>query len=403
MHIHFGAGRLGLGLVAPFFQGPGSELYLLNRAVSGSKETGSTALTSQRRNELLQNNPEKFYVIRDPGTCASGRHVVRYDGFFAYDDDTVGDITRSILAKSTRKQAGVIVTASVLKACNYCAVLQALALLAEAREQGSIGPLFFVACENTLSAHDVFQDCDLIDLISGPARRHVTCVHALVDRMCVGLEEDRSGPHPTVLVRAEQYGSVKLELGPETEALMEKLAGTRVEFSRHVAVEKQVKSWLLNGSHWLIALAAFQESQGNRELKLNEFLRETPERERFASTVMKEMRDGVAAILRGRAQYTEFVRDIDPDQYLDGAARAIIDRFLTNEDPITRILARFQAPSPGSLTTIEAFSKRFSDRVDEPINAYEADKGVPPLAAMHSMRSLVRLIASGSFINAPRA
>ncbi len=42
LHIHFGAGRLGLGLVAPFFQRPGSELHLLNRAVSGTNATGST-------------------------------------------------------------------------------------------------------------------------------------------------------------------------------------------------------------------------------------------------------------------------------------------------------------------------------------------------------------------------
>ena len=45
LHIHFGAGRLGLGLVAPFFQKPGSELYLLNRATSGSNPTGSAGLS----------------------------------------------------------------------------------------------------------------------------------------------------------------------------------------------------------------------------------------------------------------------------------------------------------------------------------------------------------------------
>src|SRR5437764_11391447 len=49
LHIHFGAGRLGLGLPAPFFQKPGSELFLLNRAQSGANPTGSTQLAPERR------------------------------------------------------------------------------------------------------------------------------------------------------------------------------------------------------------------------------------------------------------------------------------------------------------------------------------------------------------------
>lgn len=53
LHLHFGAGRLGLGLIAPAFRTSGSELHLLNRAVSGDKATGGTSLGSERRNALL--------------------------------------------------------------------------------------------------------------------------------------------------------------------------------------------------------------------------------------------------------------------------------------------------------------------------------------------------------------
>lgn len=59
MHLHFGTGRLGLGLVAPFFQTPGSQLHLLNRATSGTNATGATALSPERRNRLLQSHPEQ--------------------------------------------------------------------------------------------------------------------------------------------------------------------------------------------------------------------------------------------------------------------------------------------------------------------------------------------------------
>ncbi len=91
LHIHFGPGRLGLGLVAPFFKAEGSELFLLNRANSGKNPTGSTALGPSRRNELLQNNSRKMYVIDTPGHSATNevanpREQVHYDGFFAFEE-----------------------------------------------------------------------------------------------------------------------------------------------------------------------------------------------------------------------------------------------------------------------------------------------------------------------------
>ena len=403
LHIHFGTGRLGLGLVAPFFQSPGSELFLLNRAISGAKATGDTDLTSKRRNELLRDHPEKFYVVQELGAGDAGRHIIHYNEFYSYNEQNITEIIRTIIEQSNQKQEGIIVTASVLKAANYRPVIQALSMLANMQERQLVGPIFLVACENTLSALEVLDDADLCDLISDKLRRNVICVHALVDRMCVGLEEGREGSCPTVLARVEHYGALKLELSPETDELLTKLNRSRIEFSRHVAVEKQIKNWLLNGSHWLIALAAYDESEGNQSLKLNEFLSEKSEREQFAKSVMQEMREGVAAVLRSDPQYADFVQEVNVDQYLENAADAILARFLTNEDPIVRILARFQAPSANSVATIQAFSKRFSDRVDEPISAYEADKGMPPIAAMHSMHSLVRLIAAGSFINAAPA
>ena len=54
----------------------------------------------------------------------------------------------------------------------------------------------------------------------------MTRVHALVDRMCVGLEEDNTTAHPTVRVVAEEYGSLKLGLYRETEPLVASAGGT---------------------------------------------------------------------------------------------------------------------------------------------------------------------------------
>ena len=400
LHIHFGAGRLGLGLVVPFFQTAGSKTFILNRAVSGAKPTGDTALEPRRRNDLLLENPDRCYVIQEPGAQDAPRRVVHYDGFFEYGDDGVEEIVRLIVEHSTPQGNGVIVTASLLTAENYRPVLQALALLAGMNKNETLGRIFFVACENTFGANEVLDHPDLCSMLPAELRDHVNCVPALVDRVCVGLEEGHEGSHPIVLVHAEEYGSLKLELNPKTAELVEMLEGSQIEFTKNVAVEKQIKNWLLNGSHWLLALAAFQESGGDRELKLNHFLAESPERRRFAESVMAEMREGVSNILRREPEYAEFIRDVDPDVYLQGAAEAILKRFMSNEDPVTRILARFQAPTSKSPATVQAFSQRLADRVDEPITAYTEDKGVAPPAATQSIQSLVRLIASGTFINA---
>jgi hypothetical protein len=219
--------------------------------------------------------------------------------------------------------------------------------------------------------------------------------------MCVGLEEIRAEGGAAVLVRAEEYGSVKLELCPASQGLVELCRGSTVEFSQHVDVEKQIKSWLLNGTHWLIALEAFDRTKGDQSLKLNEFLMAEPSHMAFARAAMSEMREGVAIILRKGRRFHRFVQDVDVETYLHGTAGAILSRFCATEDPITRILARFRAPTPEATDTIVSFTKRFADRVDEPMRAYEARRGVPPPAASRGVNSLVRLLSLGTFINAP--
>src|SRR3954469_62072 len=402
-HIHFGAGRLGLGLIASFFRKPGAELYLLNRAVSGKNATGHTGLSPARRNELLRDHPERHYFIREPSAPDSVRETVTYDGFFAFEPGGVEEIIGSIAPQSSGKRAGVVVTASILDAKSYGPVVEALNALSRMKEGGHdpIGGIYFVACENTLSAREVLEDEQLCELISPEARAHVTPVHALVDRLCVGLEEDHSTTHPTLRVLAEAYGSLKLERSPRTEPLVELCRGSRVEFSRHVDAEKQIKSWLLNGTHWLVALSALRPGQPPSELKLNEYINASEKNRKFAEAALDEMSEGISLLLRDDPKYAGFARDVDVDRYLEGARKAILRRFSSTDDTISRILARFRAPSPEEHDTIEAFNKRFADKIDPPLEAYAAVHGVVPPAASQSLFNLHRLLASGHFVNAP--
>jgi hypothetical protein len=403
LHIHFGTGRLGLGLIGPAFRKPGSELYLLNREVSGDKATGGTSLSAARRNALLASDAKR-YLIERPGGSAADRRIVTFDDFMTYDETSLPSRIEAIADGSRAAGAGVIVTASILALEHYAPVVEALNILATRRAQGcGIGPIYFIACENTLSAPAVFANWGMLPSICNEAVAHVTCVHALVDRMCVGLEEVTTDEGPAVLVRAEDYGAVKLQLEPDSGKLVEVCRGSDVEFSRHVDTEKQIKSWLLNGTHWVIALEAFEESRGDQKMKLNEFIASHPRHMAFARTAMREMKEGVALLLRGQERFRSFVEEVDVDRYLDEAADAILNRFCSTEDPITRILARFRAPTPDSVDTIVSFSKRFADRVDEPIQAYEAKRGVLPPAASRGVLSLMRLVANGTFITAAAA
>jgi hypothetical protein len=405
LHLHFGAGRLGLGLVAPFFRTPESELHLLNRAVSRSNATGGTALSPARRNELLLGHPERHYFIRRPGAPPDERATVRYERFHTFEGEGVGDLVRSIADASPGLSRGVVVTASILDAASYEPVIRALNELSRRRETDgeSVGRIFLVACENTLTAHEVLQDERLLGLIGPEAREHVVPVHALVDRLCVGLEEDDTTPHPTVLVRAEDYGSLKLQLTPETEPLADLVRGSRVEFSRHVDVEKQIKGWLVNGTHWLIALSALRPGQPPSELKLNEYLNASEKNRRFAAAALDEMSEGVAILLKGDPKYADFAREVDVDAYLVGAKKKILERFSATEDPITRILARFRSPTEDEVHSIESFNRRFADRIDAPLEAYAAEHGAVPPAASQSLFNMHRLLASGHFVDAASA
>jgi hypothetical protein len=400
LHIHFGAGRLGLGLVAPFFQRPGTELYLFNRAASGDNETGSTSLGPERRNGLLRTNPRNEYFIQKPAGSPADRQAVRYDDFVAYGEDGVDLSVESIARDSSGRRDGVVVTASILKPENYVGVIRALNTLSKLKKEDAkaTGGIFLVACENTLSAPEVFQDEQLGAMISPESRQHVTCVPALVDRLCVGLEEDRSTPHPTVLVRAEEYGTLKLQLSSETEPLVDLCQGNKIEFGRHIDVEKQIKSWLVNGTHWLIALTAFQEEH-DPELKLNEYLNASPGHRQFATSAIQEMSEGVAILLRKDPKYAAFAGEVDIDLYLEGACAKFLERIASTEDPMSRILARFRAPTRSEPHSIEAFTRRFTDRVDAPIDAYWHEHRHMPHAASRGLFDLHRLLASGSFID----
>src|ERR1700710_2344541 len=130
LHMHFGAGRLGLGLVVPAFQASPTTSVILNRAVSAANATGSTALGAARRNTLLRDHPESAYHLQILDGTKARTERVRYAGFHTYAGGDLAARTRAIAEASEGSRRGVMITASVLKRENYGPVLEALTTLA---------------------------------------------------------------------------------------------------------------------------------------------------------------------------------------------------------------------------------------------------------------------------------
>ena len=113
---------------------------------------------------------------------------------------------------------------------------------------------------------------------------------------------------------------------------------------------------------------------------------------------MKEIGEGVAILLRKDPPYAAFARDVDVEGYLEGACKEILQRFGAPRTPSAASWRVSGLPRP-SRRHHQSFSKRFADRVDKPIHAYQSEKGTIPTAASQSIFSLYQLIANGSFID----
>jgi hypothetical protein len=114
---------------------------------------------------------------------------------------------------------------------------------------------------------------------------------------------------------------------------------------------------------------------------------------------MGERRDGVEALLLNDPEYAGFVRDLSPGAYAEGAAKAILQRFLNIEDTLGRILARLRKPNPNDYLALQRFTQRFLSRTDPALKAYEQTKNQLLAATTRGKLSLDRLVASGTFVD----
>jgi hypothetical protein len=409
LHLHFGCGKLGLGLVAPYLKTAESELFLLNRSApstvvmqAGDQSAYAQAhtLNSTKRNSLLQAGGGGFWVSNGSATA---RTYVAYNGFSSYHDDDIVSVINRIVQCSQRSADGVIITASLVYIEHYAPIVLALQTLCKARDHDPdrIGEIYFIACENMFNANDVLAHPAYHALLSKTHERTICCVDAIVDRICSRLDIFVEEGQEHLFVCTEPYGKLTLELPKARPAFAASLSGSRVTFSQHLAAERDVKGWLLNGSHWLIALTAFRETNGNPDVKLNTFITESIMHRYYAGEIITEMRQGVEALLRADPTYAAFLHDTDITAYLDNAAASILMRFASNEDSIVRILRRFRAPSVDDVGAVQTFVDSLLQKIERPLHAYGTQYGAAPRASTEALMNVLRLQATATYPNPP--
>ncbi|MGI4856649.1 MAG: hypothetical protein ACRYHA_06955 [Janthinobacterium lividum] len=430
-----------MGLIAPYMRTADSELVLFNRGAPGSpsakaawpvdtpSQTFDSPLTEPDpvmpaatavRNALLADGASRadgeapyYLVAHSDGHDQRVRHRVRYNRFFTYGDD-IDTLIGKVLEQSRQKHKGVIVSGALMQVRHYAGVVRALNVLRGANETSDpaahdddatqvpekrIGRLYFVACENMFSAADVLADKAFAEMLGTPGQRPIHCVTALVDRICSRMDRCMANGRERLLVTTESYGKLTLHEHGDQTTLAEMLAGSKVTFSKHLETEREIKGWLLNGSHLLIALTAFRETKGDMDLKLNEFIADSTMHRYFAGEIITEMRDGVEAILESDPTYASFRHDVDISAYLDKAAACILSRFAHNEDSVTRILKRFRAPTEDDLLAVQTFVGILLRKIERPLHAYAEKFGVPPKASTEALVNVLRLQASATYAN----
>lgn len=440
LHIHFGCGRLGLGLIAPYMRTADSELVLFNRSPSDSPSAQAgwlvdrpsqafdsppaegdlvTPTDAVGRNALLADGanrgdgePPYYLISHSNGHDQRGRSRVRYNRFFTYGDD-IDTLIHNVLEQSCQKHKGVIVSSALMQVQHYAGVVRALNVLRGANEMSGpaahndatqvqekrIGRLYFVACENMFDTADVLADEAFADMLGTPGQRPIHCVTALVDRICSRMDRCMEDGRERLLVSTESYGKLTLHEESGQTALAEMLAGSKVTFSKHLQTEREIKVWLLNGSHLLIALTAFRETNGDMDLKLNEFIADSTMHRYFAGEIITEMRDGVEAVLQSDPTYASFLHDVDITAYLDETAACILSRFAHNEDSVIRILNRFRAPAEDDIFAVQTFVSILLRKIERPLHAYAEKFGVPPKASTEALVNVLRLQASATYAN----
>jgi hypothetical protein len=221
-HLHFGPGRLGLGLIVDAANKAQLVTHLISRLDSDSPQPDTYVL------KLTEKEPFELEVAS---------HSKAF---------TLEELEPEAL-KAVRANVPMLIT-TALGASGLTHYCDLLVKIAEERPRDSAAPTVFIACENNAGPDYEELTKQLNDL-------GVECRATMVNRLCPRrfIPEDDS---KRIVVKADPYAEWLIE-GEDSVGPLRFLAGVHyVGFEPDVTPFNVRKRWVVNGTHLALALFA---------------------------------------------------------------------------------------------------------------------------------------------------
>jgi mannitol-1-phosphate/altronate dehydrogenase len=364
-HLHIGAGRLGLGLVAAAAAQSGLEVIIAVEASPRGASTKNAMLAESRR----------FIVVPPDETEAV---EIKIQSVVQYGEPSVEAEIRDIIADPHT----VLVTTAVGDNLPHIVPLLTRLLL-HRHHAGIASPLFIIAAENTRNSlwlrEQIEQRLANAGVISTTVLQFVVFVPCVVDRVCKNISTATGEVRVAVEAEADWLvADLRDELGRSLESYLSPDRGS-IRFQTDVLPFWRRKIYLLNGPHLLLAMLANVEGH----IFLDDYLRSE---------------SGRIALDRVFAECKLIFRAED-DYFSEAEVDKLIEsnklRFLASNDLVARVLSRFREESD-----IVNFFRDFHSKVGSPALAYLVKVGGDLPTILLSLLHMISRISANRYVGA---
>lgn len=375
-HIHFGAGKFGLGFAGWISKHLSLDLVIVNRA-----QKGGDALSYQ--NQQISSN--KQYEIE----YGDGRRET-IEVLQVLNLQCQADVV-TLIALIAEPQTKLITT-SLRNAHSDVGTIMLKGLMARAASHAK--KAYVLAFENRVTSNQLrelltdglaFSECLKVD----QAASFIDCV---VDRICPNLpivENNR------IIVTTERFGRLYLGLDGDGSFFEERLSiqgrtERIIKCESDLSLRRLKKKWLFNGPHLLLAVTAFHENEFDFQawaVRNGDLVRE----------MLREFAIGCLSHLAetGLATSAEMLAIIK--QELQQEIALSQNRFEQIGDSTGRIISQFVQPTADNPDKLEKFFSDVHNKINIPALSYWRHEGKMPYQISLSLVYMIDLIAHGRF------
>ncbi|MCE8539235.1 hypothetical protein KBY27_17400 [Ruegeria pomeroyi] len=405
-HFHIGSGAFGLGFSVSLSKATGNTVIVVNRKSNG---LGGRCIAS-----LMETGGQ--YTINHSDGYPSQHIVVDKCIELNGDGQSMG------LASCLEPGDRVFFSTSVKMRNALLTYVGAFREIIEEVAAGRVkSPIYFLALENSFTSKEAsdFLKREFPEIASA-LNTHFVFIDAVVDRICTVNPDQSNG----VQIEAERYaklyisnkghkGETEVSVNHISRELLQPKPDDNVpdilkeRTSRIVTCVDNIEDYrrmklvVLNGSHTILALRAFND----KYTTINEFIRENRD---WAEYVLEEM-SAVASV-------DPDFKIIDPNFELEceNFAKETLERFENSVDFVERVLHRFVDPwigvfdelfvhetdgNPEAIDYLSEFFRNLQLKVVEPMVNFQATTGQTPRLGLELFHLVALLLTDARYIS----